>query len=197
VLLALYRSLKFESCLINLPELNNLSSSQLQSLTNSVVYLTSEEQLLVDELFKLAPLVVDSTDRQIELVNIENKAFYNSYINIFTESDYGSTSPYITEKSIKPFFSGQFFAVFGHPTSYAHLKELGFDLFEDYLPMPQHDEFRQNIKELIDMINELIPKIGVVWDNTYNRRLHNYTLARSPGLREKLCHHLRTYLNSI
>jgi hypothetical protein len=197
VLLALYRNLKFESCLINLPKLNNLSSSQSQSLENSFVYLTSDEQLLVGELFKMAPLVVDSTDSQIELVNIENKAFYDSYINIFTESGYGNVISMVTEKSVKPFLSGQFFAVFTHPRSYAHLKELGFDLFEDYLPMPQHNNFRQNIQELLDMVTDLMPKIQSIWDDTYDRRLHNYQLARSPELRSKLCYHLRRCLNSV
>jgi hypothetical protein len=197
ILLELYRRMDFKHCLITLPKLGTLNDIQMQGLKNSVSYLTATEQQLVNKMFELAPLVADPTDLREEIANLKNKAFYDSYINIFTESDYGSTSPYITEKSVKPFFSGQFFAVFGHPTSYAHLKELGFDLFEDYLPMPQHEEFRQNIKELIDMINDLIPKIGLAWDNTYDRRLCNYTLARSPALREKLCHHLRTHLQAL
>jgi hypothetical protein len=195
ILLSLYQSMQFESCLVNLPKLDTLTESQAQSLKNSYMHLTSTEKLLVDEMFKLAPLTADPADLQDELVNLENSAFHNSYINIFTESDY--SNPFVTEKSVKPFLSGQFFAVFCHPDAYLHLKELGFDLFEDYLPMPQHKNFRQNLKELMTMINELIPKIQLVWDHTYDRRLHNYTLARSSELRDKLCYVLRTHLNSI
>lgn len=194
-LLALYTRMNFKSCLINLPTLDTLNNSQTQSLKNSFIHLTLTEQQLVNKMFELAPLVADPADLQEELVNLDNSAFHNSYINIFTESDY--PNPFVTEKSVKPFLSGQFFAVFGNPAAYLHLKELGFDLFEDYLPMPQHKNFRKNINELMDLMCNLIPKISSVWDDTYDRRLHNYTLARSIKLRNKLCYGLATRLNSI
>jgi len=98
---------------------------------------------------------------------------------------------------VKPFLSGQFFAVFNNPAAYQHLKDLGFDLFEDYLPMPQYDNFRQNIKELMESINNLIHKIDTVWDATYERRLHNYQLSRSAELRDRLCYELSRRLNTV
>jgi hypothetical protein len=195
ILLALYKDMNFKSCLVNLPELHALTASQAQSLQNSFVSLSKTEQQTVSDMFKLAPIVADSRDPQIEIVELNNKAFHNSFINIFTESDY--PSPFVTEKSVKPFLSGQFFAVFNNPAAYLHLKELGFDLFEDYLPMPQHDDFRQNIKELMESISNLIPKIDAVWDSTYERRLHNYRLSRSAELRNQLCYELRTRLNNV
>jgi hypothetical protein len=146
-------------------------------------------------MFESAPIVADANDSQIEIVSLENRAFSDSYINIFTESDY--PRPFVTEKSVKPFLSGQFFAVFNEPSAYLHLKELGFDLFEDYLPMPQHVDFRQNVKELMGLIANLIPNLGQIWDATYPRRLHNYQLSRSAELRDRLCYELRTRLNSV
>jgi hypothetical protein len=195
ILLELYKRMNFESCLVNLPMISQLNTIQAQSLENSFFDLTAEEKQMVNEMFKMSPIVADPTDPKDEIVNLKNGAFHNSYINIFTESDYAY--PMVTEKSIKPFLSGQFFAVFGHPSAYAHLKELGFDLFEDYLPMPQHQDFRQDLNELMNMIDELTPKLADAWDNTYNRRLHNYTLARSAELRNKLCYELCTRLNNI
>jgi hypothetical protein len=195
VLLNLYKHMNFKSCLINLPLLSELTGSQTESLKNSFNWLTVSEQQLVDEMFKMAPLVADPTDVEVELVDLNNIAFHDSYINIFTESDYDN--PFVTEKSVKPFLSGQFFAVFGHPTAYLHLKELGFDLFEDYLPMPQNEDFRQNLQELMNTITRLIPNIDSIWDSTYERRLRNYNLSRSTELRDNLCSHLRTQLNSI
>lgn len=192
ILLALYQKMRFDSCLVNLPKLDALTESQSQSLTNCFIHLTLAEQKLVNEMFGLAPLVADSTDSQQEIVDLNNRAFFDSYINIFTESDY--PQPFVTEKSVKPFLSGQFFAVFGHPSAYQHLKDLGFDLFEDYLPMPQHKDFRQNVQELMTTINGLIPNIESIWNDTYDRRLHNYTLARSSELRTTLCSALRTHL---
>jgi hypothetical protein len=195
IMLELYTQTNFESCLINLPKFDSINDSCRQSLNNSLPYLTTAERQLVNDMFKLAPLFADTADLQENIVNLNNRAFSNSYINIFTESDH--PRPWVTEKSIKPFLSGQFFAVFGHPNAYVHLKELGFDLFEDYIPMPQHQDFRQNLKELMNIIIDLIPKIQSVWDDTYDRRLHNYRLARSPELRDRLCCGLITGLNSI
>jgi hypothetical protein len=195
VMLALYTQNNFESCLINLPKLSTLSESQQQSLNNSLAYLTADEQQLVSDMFKMAPIVADIADLQGEIVDVNNKAFYDSYINIFTESDY--PNPFVTEKSVKPFLSGQFFAVFNNLDAYLHLKDLGFDLFEDYLPMPRHNNFRQNVKELIETISNLIPQIDAVWDSTYERRLHNYQLSRSAELRDRLCYELSRRLNSV
>lgn len=195
LLLYIYKHIGLNSCLINLPKLDALTESQAQSLKNSFVYLTKDEKEITDEIFKLAPLVADATDPQIEILNIDNKAFCDSYVNIFTESDY--PKPIVTEKSIKPFLSGQFFAVLGHPSAYTHLKELGFDLLEDILPMPQHSSFRQQAQELVEATNTLLPNINLVWDQTYERRLHNYKLARSPELRDKLCFDFQKHLNSI
>ena len=195
ILLALYKDMNFESCLVNLPELDTLTDSQTQSLQHSFVYLTKDEKLMVSSMFESAPIVADANDSQIEIVSLENRAFSDSYINIFTESDY--PRPFVTEKSVKPFLSGQFFAVFNEPSAYLHLKELGFDLFEDYLPMPRHVDFRQNVKELMGLIANLIPNLGQIWDATYPRRLHNYQLSRSAELRDRLCYELRTRLNSV
>jgi hypothetical protein len=195
ILLALYKDINFESCLINLPELDTLTESQTRSLEHLAVHLSNTEQQTVSDMFKIAPITADVTDAQLEIVNIENRAFSDSYINIFTESDY--PKPFVTEKSVKPFLSGQFFAVFNNPDAYQHLKDLGFDLFEDYLPMPQHDNFRENIKELMESIANLIPKIGEVWESTYERRLRNYRLSRSAELKYRLCYELRRRLNSV
>lgn len=195
VLLSLYQRMNFASCLINLSVETTLNNTQAQILKGSIVQLTVAEQQLVNKMFKLAPLIADPTDLQDEIVNIKNRAFSDSFINVFTESNY--PTPFVTEKSIKPFLSGQFFAVLGHPSAYVHLKELGFDLFEDYIPMPQHEDFRQNLNELMNKIDELTPRLADAWNDTYLRRLHNYTLARSPELRNKLCYELCTRLNNI
>jgi hypothetical protein len=194
-MLDLYKRMNFESCLVNLPKLTTLHDSQQQSLTSSFSSLTIYERQLVNEMFKLAPLDSDPADNQQEIVDINNRAFRDSYINIFTESDY--PQPFVTEKSVKPFLSGQLFAIFAHPAAYLHLKELGFDLFEDYLPIPQHADFRQNVQELMNTIINLTSKLEVVWNDTYYRRLHNYTLARSSELKNNLRSHLRIKLNSI
>jgi hypothetical protein len=195
LLLALYADMNFESCLVNLSKLDTLTDSQAQSLQHSFVYLTKDEKSMVGSMFESAPIVADANDSQIEIVSLENRAFSDSYVNLFSESDY--PRPFVTEKSVKPFLSGQFFAVFNEPGAYLHLKELGFDLFEDYLPMPQHLDFRQNVKELMRTIGNLIPNLGKIWDATYQRRLHNYRLSRSAALRDRLCYELRTRLNSV
>lgn len=188
----IYKNIGLDQCLVNLPTLASLSESQQQSLRNSRRYLTTDEQKHIDAMFELAPLVADATDSQHEIVNLENRAFYDSYINVFTESDY--PAPFATEKCVKPFLSGQFYAVIGNPAMYQHLRDLGFDLLDDYLPISTDKDLRVVLGKLTESIANLIPNMQEVWNETYNRRLHNYNLSRSTQLRNTLTNSLRIKL---
>jgi len=196
-LLALYKQTWFTTCLLNLLPIAQMNSSQLQGYQNGILLLTKDELLSLNELFKLAPIVADDTDDQREIVNIQNRAFTDCYINMFTESDYAK--PFITEKSIKPFLSGQFTAVMAHKGVYTHLQDLGFDLFQEYINLEFNiidiNDARNAINNVIDQISKLLPNIEQVWNDTYIRRKHNYELAISPALRSELCRELTEQLN--
>jgi hypothetical protein len=196
-LLALYKQKWFNTCLINLLPINQLNASQLQGYQNGIISLNLTELAELTELFKLTPLVADETDDQREIVNIQNRSFSDCYVNMFTESDY--PREFITEKSIKPFLSGQFFAIIANNEIYTHLQELGFDLLLDYIDVRTVENTQGNLRNHIDItikqISNLLPNIKQAWDDTYIRRKHNYELARSPALRNELCRELLEHLN--
>ena len=184
----------FSKCQINLQQVAQMTESQSVAYTNGLYLLTTEEKNQVTELIKLAPVVADANDDQRQIVNVDNKSFWDSYVHIFTESDY-PLGNFITEKSIKPFLTGQFPAVIAHPRVYAHLEELGFDLLSDCvnLKTPTLD-IRENIAHVMQQITELESTIENKWIETYPRRRHNYNLARSPALLDKLTLDLTTWL---
>lgn len=196
-LLALYKQKWFNTCLINLLPINQMNASQLQSYQHGIQSMPPDEISSLQDLFRLAPFVADDTDNQLEIANIQNRAFTHCYINMFTESDYCNL--FITEKSIKPFLSGQFFAILAHTKMYEHLHELGFDLLNEYIDMQTientQDNLRNHIDTTINQISNLLPNIKQVWDDTYIRRKHNYELARSSALRNELCRELLEHLN--
>lgn len=188
----MFKKFKFDKCQVNLPLYSNLTPSQKTSLENAKWYIKSQE--VISEMWAMAPIVADEADMQDEISNIDNTAFKDSYINLFTESDYPNVFP--TEKCIKPFLSGQFYAVFAHPEVYEHLIELGFDLLDDYYTVTNGDNFDKQLESLLTSIDTNKTIINQQWQETYNRRLNNYMLVRSYELRDKITKNLQQWLDT-
>lgn len=184
----------FTKCQVNLLNPAQMTESQLNAYTTGMQFITADEKNQMLELIKMAPITADPDDNQRMIINTDNKSFWNSYVNIFTESDY-PLGNFITEKSIKPFLTGQFPAVIANPTVYAHLEELGFDLLSDCINLKTSTlDIRENITNVMHQVTQLEPTIEYKWNETYNRRLHNFNLARSPALLDAVRLDLRTWL---
>lgn len=193
-MLALFKQPWFHACRINLPTVEQMTSSQLTAYETGITFLDTRERKELEHLFKFAPIKADSTDNQQEIVNIENLAFTDSYVNVFTESDFPRR--FVTEKSVKPFLSGQFTAVIANASAYSHLEDLGFDLMQNYINLRiDSEDIRKNISHVINEISNLLPNINDAWEQSYESRLHNYNLARSSKFRDKLCANLRNWIN--
>lgn len=200
-LLKLYQRDWFNNCLLNFQTIESMSEHQQLMLDNAIGFLTEYEKEVLQRLCDELPFVADESDNLDRLQSISNRGFSECCINMFTEADYDM--PFLTEKSIKPFLSGQFTAVLGNGQLYAHLRELGFDLFSEYINIDitprkpincMYDTLRYRLETLLNQITKLIPMIDKVWDTTYNRRKHNYDLARSPELLNQLTQPLNDYL---
>lgn len=55
-------------------------------------------------------------------------------------------------------------------------------------------DIRYNIAHLMKEVNQLSTNIEEKWNKSYNQRLHNYNLARSPELINNLTSDLRKWL---
>jgi hypothetical protein len=185
----------FHRCLVNLSKKEELTESQQHTFNSSSSELLIDEIQEVEELYQLAPITADPTDNKDEIVNIKNKGFTDAYINIMTEADYPAN--FVTEKSIKPFLSGQIPAVLAHPKVYQHLEELGFDLLSDCINLNTSTlDVRKNINTLMEQIANIEHTIEEKWESSYTRRLHNYNLIRDPALFNMLTSELQHWLNN-
>lgn len=64
--------------------------------------------------------------------SIQTKVSEESFIDVVTESSTGFW-PFITEKSMKPFYNLQFPIIYGHVGLIQKLRDVGFDMFDDII----------------------------------------------------------------
>jgi hypothetical protein len=60
-----------------------------------------------------------------------------SFINIVSETQFDSTSTFVSEKTFKPIIGLRPFVINGNPQIYTWLQSAGFDCFEDIFPVQQ------------------------------------------------------------
>ena len=180
----------FPNCKINFPNVSLLSDSQSDVFESTVAEMNDTERELLSEFVKILPLVADPTET-LDFEGLKfayylngNAGFTDCYVNTMIESEWNL--PFITEKSIKPFLSGQFNAVLANVGVYSHLEELGFDMMDSYINLRTQGDTRQSLTDMFKQVDLLLGNIESAWEETYNRRLANYQLAKSDALLNKL-----------
>jgi len=69
-----------------------------------------------------------------------NKIYNDVTVEIVCETNTTADTFFITEKTLRPIVYGRLFMVIGSPKFEAHLKELGFDIFDDILDKTYDNE---------------------------------------------------------
>jgi len=112
-------------------------------------------------------------------LNINHEAYSNSYINLVTEISVRSGEQFVTEKIYKPIASGQMFMLLGSTGSVAHLKQQGYDVFEDIIDYTRYDtawEWRDKLEGIHSLLDQIV---DLDWPDIYrqtqHRRLSNIT----------------------
>ena len=199
-LVKLFQMPWFDRCLINFNSNFELTSQQQLIYNCSINLLTEEEQNILVKLEQLSPIFSDLAESRenLDLISIGNRGFTDCYINMFTEADYNT--PVISEKSIKPFVTGQLWAIFGNSVLPKHLEDLGFDLFQDYITtnsgietMHGMDKLRYDLDYTLLQITNLLPNIESVWNDTYLRRQENFRLVHSTEFLQMLRSNLNLF----
>lgn len=121
----------------------------------------------------------------------QSKLYGQVKIDYVTENNI--KQEFITEKIWKPIFSGQLFYVLGPKNYIQHLRDLGIDVFDDYIDHSY--DIEDDLDNKIDLILNDIDKIMVmdldkIWNDTYQRRKNNFDLVRSKDFANKLCEDL-------
>lgn len=104
-------------------------------------------------------------------------AYTNSYINYVTETSIRTKEIFCSEKTWKPFMSGQFGIWLSSPGHVDFLRTIGLDVFDDVFETHAYDQ-EPNLNQRIDQIHALIDRImsmdlTAVYQDTLARRQAN------------------------
>jgi hypothetical protein len=197
ILLKLIQQPWIDKCLYNFLANTPVSSAQLMQLDLAEQWiLTAEERQHLNKLKERAPIIADHSDKTSSPGNINNAAFTNCYVHLFSESGYPFSM--VTEKSITPYLTGQLPMILGGNGLTTHMQQLNFEIFDDILPninTNSAEDIRVKIDNLLLLLSNLFDNnIEYIWDQTYERRLHNYNWVRSNEFLNLLVSPLQTAL---
>ena len=125
-----------------------------------------------------------------DLCKFESNAcptYQQCYIDYAPESRHEYT--FISEKTWKPIFSGQFFFILGPCGIIEYLRDVGVDVFDDLIDHSYDNE--PDLKTKIDMLMTSITKflennLDQRWVDTHNRRKKNLDLMYSPVFQQSM-----------
>jgi hypothetical protein len=130
--------------------------------------------------------------RDIQAYAVAHPAYAEAYCNIVTESECEEypynrniNLPVITEKSYKPFMTGQVPIMLAAQGHIAYLKGLAFEMMEDLLPMG-YDQMPvlQKIENIIAIVAKGKEFITDFYFNHLREIKHNYELVNSDKVEE-------------
>ena len=162
--------------------------------------------LLVEEEQGFGPVNFKNFKNQLGIVTpLTHPAFSNAYCFISVESECEEypysrniNLPVLTEKSYKSFITRQIPLVVGARGHYAYLKDLGFEMMEDFLPNGYDD---MPFLKKVDAIVSTVAKGKEFAKDFYFSHLpeiqHNYELVNSTKVEELILKRIHTLLTEI
>jgi hypothetical protein len=131
----------------------------------------------------------DHTPQKIDL-DIQHPAYLDSFVNIVTETTLDGS--FISEKTCKPLRAQQFFIIAGPMGIIQHLRDLGFDVFDDIFYDHTYDQ-EPDWAARLTKIENLVKQIkDSYWQDLYHQNLDRLQSNRerfhSNGFRNHLLH---------
>ena len=136
------------------------------------------------------------TDKQ-DVHSINLPAYYDSYANLVTETSIYKDTIFVSEKSWKPFMSGQFGLWLSNPGTVDFFRDLGFDVFDDIFQDHFYDK-ETDLNKRIDNLHSIIDDYmqmnsSDMFEKTLPRRKANLELFYSEDLEQKLTNQTKQY----
>ena len=124
-------------------------------------------------------------------------AYTDSYVNLVTETSIYDNTLFVSEKTWKPFMSGQFGIWLSNPGTVEFLRSIGLDVFDDILNGHTYDS-ELNLNQRIDNIHEIVDDLmtqdlGTVFRSTLARRQANIDRFYSAELEAVLTRQCQAY----
>jgi hypothetical protein len=125
-------------------------------------------------------LLLDSEELQQGYTNDHSNihpAYTDAYVNYVTETSISTNEIFCSEKTWKPFMSGQFAIWLSNPGHVEFLRTIGLDVFDDVFAGHAYDR-EPNLHQRIDQIHTLIDRvmstdITLTYQSTLARRQAN------------------------
>jgi hypothetical protein len=154
---------------------------------------------IIAEFETLIPSNLPSTEFDGHTIDLPG--FYDSYINLVTETSVYADTIFISEKTWKPFMSGQLGIWLSNPGTVDFLRDIGLDVFDDIFYNHTYDhevDLNARIDQLHKIIDHLMTlDIDSVWADTLHRRQANIDLFYGNELETVLTQQSKTYENKI
>jgi hypothetical protein len=120
-----------------------------------------------------------TADREFDLFDTNWSPYQDSWLNVITETS-AEDGIFITEKTWKCIAVGQLFVLLSGRGSIAHLRDLGFDTFDDIIPHHRYDHLT-GYAARCDAIIEVLKSLQnlnwfSIYKTTHQRRLRNQQL---------------------
>lgn len=165
-------------------EWNSYSDSESQLNMIRKVIPSKDYDFLTEHILNKLPITSPGCGFNGNCFDSINPAYTNAYINIVTEFSYHRA--FISEKSIKPLVSGQFFLTVAAPGVLAILEYLGIDTFKDIIDHSVYEQLPVHVnptKRLAAMHDCLQSMLNYDWKDLYEqtatRRIANRNLIIS------------------
>ena len=107
-------------------------------------------------------------------MSIDNPGYQESMLNIITETYHDTL--YLSEKTFKPIRAQQLFLMCGPANSIKHLRDLGFDVFDDIIDHTYYDsesDWEKRIIKMHELLVEIYYDIPTMYKETKRRRNNN------------------------
>lgn len=125
-------------------------------------------------------------------IDIWNSSFLN--IVVETTQDLKKPNPFFSEKTFKPIIGMRPFIAYGHPKTTQKLKEMGFETFDDDFGYEQTDDYSENAKRIINVVDSL-DSLDLLYKKLYPKILHNKNILNQVTKNE--WNKLETLINNI
>lgn len=160
---------------------NEMYITFYQQYPNSNQFITNDSISDLDDNIKhlffkeFNQLLINFNDQeQRTIMSIDYTGHHQSMLNVITETYHDAV--YLSEKTFKPIRAKQLFLMCGSAYSIKHLRELGFDTFDDYIDHDYYDtelDWKKRIDKMHEVLLGVYSQIPTIYLETEYRRNNN------------------------
>jgi len=185
----------FDSVVINAHQ--ELTENKYQSNRPDDITIPVDIQIQWDNIKGSLPVAAGG---QLISPDVIQPGYTDSYVHLIVETTV-NTGFFITEKTWKSIASGQLFLVWGSAGSIAHLRDMGVDVFDDFIDHKYYDTEQDPLARL-NKIHAVLDELAKqdpdsIFQKTLSRRMSNIAKFKNGQLGTQYQHQIKTCINLL